>query len=193
MLLCVGGKAFFGVNGSVVVVLCRGEPRTWSHGLGSRFWFHVNPVSHPLPLNHYLFHRPIPYRPLRSRPLNPPPVNRPEHQLHAAATVPQHWGTVQVLSWRAWSVQCTYVFRDEQELVNNLFMLYVFHFLLSNKFLLLRWSVTGTYNELLLLWWCVTGTLTELLFLWCCVTGTQTQHPQEPVQRQINSLKYFFI
>ena len=106
------------------ITLCRGEPQTRTHGLGSRFWFHVKPAFPSLPTNYYLFLRRIPYRSLWSYPRNRPLVNSWENQSLAAATIPQRfWHSIcSELKY----VECTYVLKHEQELVNKVFMLYVF-------------------------------------------------------------------
>ena len=71
-------------------VLCRGETQTWTHGLGSRFWFQVKPVFPSLPRK--LLLRRIPYRSLWSYPWDRPLVDSWENQSLAAATIKQRFG-----------------------------------------------------------------------------------------------------
>jgi len=140
-------------------LLCRGESQTRTRGLGLRFRFHVKPVFPSLPLHYYLFLRRI----------------LTDHSGRILGTVHYYIvekvkvlqlqlchkdsGTVHVLSWSMGSVQSTYVFKHERELVNRVFMLYVFQ--------------VGLLNKLSLLWW--------------CVTCTHTKHPQGPVHRLSHS------
>ena len=117
------------------------------------FDFRLNLLSLPSPSNYYLFLRRIPYHFLWSHPRNRPPVNIWESQSLAAASIPQRFG--QCICSKLQYVCCTKdMFKHEQELVNKVFMLYVFQI--------------GLLNKLLLSWWCVTCTHTKL--------------PQGPVQ-----------
>jgi hypothetical protein len=73
-------------------LLCRGEPQTQTHGLGSRFWFHVKPVFPSLPSTLL----PVPETdslPSRwSYPPNRPLVDSWESQGLAATPIPQGFG-----------------------------------------------------------------------------------------------------
>jgi len=100
------------------------------------FDFMLNLFPLPSPWNYYLLLRRIPYRPLRSHSRNRPLVNSRERQSLAAATIPKRFGHC-TCSWSTWSVQSMYVFKHEQELVNKVFMLYVFRVGLLNELLLL--------------------------------------------------------
>ena len=86
------------------------------------FDFKLNLFSRPSPWHYHLFLRRMPNRPLRSYPQNRPLLYSQERQILAAATIHKDSGTVHVVSWS------TYVFKHEQELVNKVFMLYVFQF-----------------------------------------------------------------
>ena len=90
------------------------------------------------------------------------------------------------------------MFKHEQELVNKVFMLYVFQDGLLNGLLLLWRCVTVMamcycygdvllFGDVLLLWRRVTVMATcycygDVLLLWRCVTCTNTELPQGPVQ-----------
>ena len=112
------------------------------------FDFMLNLFSLPSPWNYYLLLRRILYRSLWSYPRNRPLLNSWENQSLAAATVPQRYGHCICSALKY--VECAkyYVFKHEQELVNRVFMLYVFQ--------------VGLLNKLLLLWWCFTSTHTKL-------------------------------
>ena len=73
-------------------VLCRGEPQTRTHGLGSRFRFHVKPVFPFPPCAYYLYLRRIPYPSLWSYPRNRSLVNSWESQSRTAATIAHKFG-----------------------------------------------------------------------------------------------------
>jgi len=125
------------------------------------FYFMLYLPPPPLPRNYYLILRRIPYQSLWSYPRNRPLINSWESQSLTAATIHKDSDNVYVLSWSTWSVQSTYVFKREQELVNKMFMLYVFQ--------------VGLLNELLLLWRCVIVMVKfhcngDGLLLWWCVT-----------------------
>ena len=151
--------------------MCRDEPQTRTHGLGSRFWSQVKPVFPPP--NHYLFRRPIPYRSLWSYPWDRPLVNSGENQSLATATIPQRFGHctcselkyvecteyVHVQAWTRACEQSVYVVCVQVGLLIGL--------------LLLWWSFT--VMVVLLLWWCVNVMVMcyyygdVLLLCWCVI------------------------
>ena len=73
-------------------IICRGEPQTRTHGLGSRFRFHVKPVF-PFTLCAYYQHlRRIPCPSLWLHPRNHSLVNTWESQVRAAGTIAHRFG-----------------------------------------------------------------------------------------------------
>jgi len=140
--------------------LCRGEPQTRTHGLGSRFRFHVKPVYLPPPHQppnqptNYLFLRRIPYRSLWSYPRNHPLVNSWENQSLAATTIPQRFGYCICSELKY--VECTKYVRAQawtRACEQSVYVVCVFQ----------------------------VGLLNELLLLWRCVTCTHAKLPQGPV------------
>jgi len=108
----------------------------------------LNLFSLPSAWNYYLFLKRIPYRPLWSHPRNRPQVNSRQIQSFAAANIPQRFlRCICSKLWSTCSVQSTYVFKHEQELVNKVFMLYLIQVGLLNK-LLFSWCVTCTHTKL---------------------------------------------
>ena len=123
-----------------------GVPQTRIHWPGSILRFHVKPVfSSPLLL------LPVPgtdsFQSVWSYRQNHSLVKSWENQGRTAATRAHIFGTVYVLSWITESVISKYEFKNEQELVTELFLLYVLQVGLLNGLLLLWWFVTCTHTK----------------------------------------------
>jgi len=178
-MACCRYKSHYGYVGvfwsesSYSSTMCRGEPQTRTHGMGSRSWFHIKPVFPPPLPNYYLFLKRIPYRPLRSCPRNRPLVNSWEGQSLAATTVLQRFGHC-ICSELKYG-ECTKYVRVEawtRACEQSVYVVCVPGWFI--KWVVIVMVMCYCYGDVLPLWWCVTVMVMcycygDVIVMWCVI------------------------